>query len=323
MLKVILGEAFDLDNLSLLAKYVKRDTMDLKKYLKERCQLVDEALDRYLPREDELPVSLHKAMRYSVFAGGKRVRPILMLAACEAVGGGLARALPAACAMEMIHTYSLIHDDLPAMDDDDFRRGNPTNHKVFGEATAILAGDALLTEAFILLSSPGVTIGVPAADLLAVSNEIARCAGSRGMVGGQVVDMESEGKRDIDLATVQYIHTHKTGALIKASIKAGAILGGGDDTAVAALTKYGEAVGLAFQIADDILDIEGTTEEIGKDAGSDQARGKATYPALVGLVESKKRAAELVELALSALAGFDAVADPLREIAQYIVYRKS
>lgn len=297
--------------------------MDLKKYLKERCQLVDEALDRYLPKEDELPASLHKAMRYSVFAGGKRVRPILMLAACEAVGGGIRRAIPAACAMEMIHTYSLIHDDLPAMDDDDFRRGNPTNHKVFGEATAILAGDALLTEAFILLSTPGVAAGVPAEALLAVSNEIGRCAGSRGMVGGQVVDMESEGKHDIDLATVQYIHTHKTGALIKASIKAGAILGGGDDAAVAALTKYGEAAGLAFQIADDILDIEGTTEEIGKDAGSDEARGKATYPALVGLAESKKRADELVEIALAALAGFGTVADPLREIAKYIVYRKS
>ncbi len=297
--------------------------MDLKKYLKERCQLVDEALDRYLPKEDELPASLHKAMRYSVFAGGKRVRPILMLAACEAVGGDIRRALPAACAMEMIHTYSLIHDDLPAMDDDDFRRGNPTNHKVFGEATAILAGDALLTEAFILLSTQGAAAGVPAEALLAVSNEISRCAGSRGMVGGQVVDMESEGKHDIDLATVQYIHIHKTGALIKASIKAGAILGGGGEAAVAALTKYGEAAGLAFQIADDILDIEGTTEEIGKDAGSDEARGKATYPALVGLAESKKRADELVEMSLAALAGFGPEADPLREIAKYIVYRKS
>ncbi len=297
--------------------------MDLKKYLKERCQLVDEALDRYLPKEDELPASLHKAMRYSVFAGGTRVRPILMLAACEAVGGDVTRALPAACAMEMIHTYSLIHDDLPAMDDDDFRRGNPTNHKVFGEATAILAGDALLTEAFILLSTSGAAACVPAEALLAVSHEIARCAGSRGMVGGQVVDMESEGNRDVDLATVQYIHTHKTGALIKASTKAGAILGGGDEAAVASLTKYGEAAGLAFQIADDILDIEGTTEEIGKDAGSDEARGKATYPALVGLAESKKRADELVEMALTALAGFGAVADPLREIAKYIVYRKS
>jgi len=297
--------------------------MDLKTYLKERCVLVDGALDRLLPREDELPFSLHKAMRYSVFAGGKRIRPILMLAACEAVGGEIERAMPAACAMEMIHTYSLIHDDLPAMDDDDFRRGNPTNHKVFGEAVAILAGDALLTEAFNAMSSPACAAAVPPVTLLAVIQEIGRCAGSYGMVGGQVVDMESEGKHDIDLATVQYIHTHKTGALLKASIRAGALLGGADEKGLAAMTRYGEAIGLAFQIADDILDIEGTTEEIGKDAGSDQARGKATYPAVVGLAESKKLAAELVELALASLVGFDGKADPLREIAKYIVSRKS
>src|SRR6266568_5259144 len=204
--------------------------MDLKTYLKEQVTRVDAALDRYLPKETELPHSVHKAMRYSVFAGGKRVRPILMLAACHAVGGDSVCALPAACAMEMIHTYSLIHDDLPAMDNDDFRRGNPTNHKVFGEATAILAGDALLTEAFILLSNPQQPGTVAAERALAVIHEIATCAGSRGMVGGQVVDMESEGKTDIDLATVQYIHTHKTGALIKASVKSGAILGGCNET---------------------------------------------------------------------------------------------
>ena len=297
--------------------------MELKQYLKERCRLVDEALDRLLPRADDLPVSLHKSMRYSVFAGGKRIRPILLLAACEAVGGELSCAVPAACAMEMIHTYSLIHDDLPAMDDDDFRRGTPTNHKVFGEAVAILAGDALLTEAFIAMSSPACATRVPAATLLAVIHEIGRCAGSFGMVGGQVVDMESEGLQEIDLATVQYIHTHKTGALIKASVKAGALLGGADEHALLAMTRYGEAVGLAFQIADDILDIEGTTEELGKDAGSDQARGKATYPALMGLSEAKRRAAELVEMALEALAGFDRKSDPLREIATYIVARKS
>lgn len=297
--------------------------MDLKLYLKERCQLVDKALDSYLPKEDDLPFSLHKAMRYSVFAGGKRVRPILMLAACEAVGGEIGQAMPAACAMEMIHTYSLIHDDLPAMDDDDFRRGNPTNHKVFGEAIAILAGDALLTQAFILLSAPELLGSVSPERLLAVTREIATCAGSFGMVGGQVVDMESEGKADIDLPTVQYIHTHKTGALIKASVKAGAILGGADASKLAAITRYGEAAGLAFQIADDILDIEGTTEEIGKDAGSDQARGKATYPAVVGLADAKRRAVELMEIALAALDPLGAKAEPLREIARYIVSRKS
>jgi geranylgeranyl diphosphate synthase type II len=297
--------------------------MDLKSYLKERCKLVDDALDRYLPLGEDLPASLHKSMRYSVFAGGKRIRPILLIAACETVGGNISQAMPAACAMEMIHTYSLIHDDLPAMDDDDFRRGNPTNHKVFGEAVAILAGDALLTEAFILLSNTAAASTVPPAVLVQVIQEIASCAGSRGMVGGQVVDMESEGNVDIDLATVQYIHTHKTGALIKASVKAGALLGGAGSKEAENLTRYGEAVGLAFQIADDILDIEGTTEEIGKDAGSDQARGKATYPAVMGLPEAKKRAAELVDIALDALSSFDAKADPLREIATYIVKRKS
>jgi geranylgeranyl diphosphate synthase, type II len=297
--------------------------MDIKSYLKERCRVVDEALECFLPKGEELPFSLHKAMRYSVFAGGKRVRPILMLAACEAVGGTVPQALPAACAMEMIHTYSLIHDDLPAMDDDDFRRGNPTNHKVFGEAVAILAGDALLTEAFILLSRQMGTADVPPDVLLKVINEIGVCAGSRGMVGGQVVDMESEGNRDIEFATVQYIHTHKTGALIKASVRSGALLGGADPQSLAAMTRYGEAIGLAFQIADDILDIEGTTEEIGKDAGSDEARGKATYPAVIGLAESKRLAAELVDRAFAALEPFGEKGEPLREIASYIINRKS
>jgi len=239
------------------------------------------------------------------------------------VGGDMVTALPAACAMEMIHTYSLIHDDLPAMDNDDFRRGNPTNHKVFGEATAILAGDALLTEAFILLSNPEWTAGISPEILVRVIHEIALCSGSRGMIGGQVVDMESEGKKEIDLATVQYIHTHKTGALIRASVKTGALLGGAGEADLSAMIRYGEAVGLAFQIADDILDIEGTTEQIGKDAGSDQARGKATYPAVMGLAESKRRASELVENAIDALSGFGEKADPLRAIASYIVQRKS
>ena len=297
--------------------------MDLKAYLREQCACIDAALDLFLPRETELPHSVHKAMRYSIFAGGKRVRPILMLAACEAVGGDVKRAVPAACAMEMIHTYSLIHDDLPAMDDDDFRRGNPTNHKVFGEAIAILAGDALLTEAFKLASDPRYAGDCDPSGLLAVIHEIATCAGSYGMVGGQVIDMESEGRADIDLATVQYIHTHKTGALIKASVVAGALLGGAAGQQLAAVTRYGEAAGLAFQIADDILDIEGTTEEIGKDAGSDQARGKATYPAVMGLAAAKEEAQSMMDEALGALVIFGAEADPLREIARYIVQRKN
>ncbi len=297
--------------------------MDLKVYLKEQCARIDAALDRFLPKETELPHSVHKAMRYSIFAGGKRVRPILMLAACQAVGGNTECAVPAACAMEMIHTYSLIHDDLPAMDDDDFRRGNPTNHKVFGEAIAILAGDALLTEAFKLASDPRYTAGSEPSGLLAVIHEIATCAGSYGMVGGQVIDMESEGNTDIDLATVQYIHTHKTGALIKASVVAGALLGGAAGQQLAAITRYGEAAGLAFQIADDILDIEGTTEEIGKDAGSDEARGKATYPAVMGVAAAKGEAQSMMDEALRSLEIFGAEADPLRYIARYIVQRKN
>jgi geranylgeranyl diphosphate synthase, type II len=297
--------------------------MDLKVYLKEQCARIDAALDRFLPRETELPHSVHKAMRYSIFAGGKRLRPILMLAACQAISGDTGRAIPAACAMEMIHTYSLIHDDLPAMDDDDFRRGNPTNHKVFGEAIAILAGDALLTEAFKLASDPRFTDGCEPSGLLAVIHEIATCAGSYGMVGGQVVDMESEGRHDIDLATVQYIHTHKTGALIKASVVAGALLGGATGQQLASITRYGEAAGLAFQIADDILDIEGTTEEIGKDTGSDEARGKATYPAVMGLAAAKQEAQSMMDEALRALKIFGAEADTLREIARYIVQRRN
>ncbi|MDX1581457.1 MAG: polyprenyl synthetase family protein, partial [Alphaproteobacteria bacterium] len=193
--------------------------MDLKLYLREKAALVDEALDRFLPAADILPGALHQAMRYSVMAGGKRIRPVLMLAACAAAGGDEKRALPAACAMEMIHTYSLVHDDLPAMDDDDFRRGRPTNHKVYGEATAILAGDALLTEAFRLLSDPEVNGDVPADVSLRIIHTFARCAGSRGMVGGQQVDMEAEGADEIDFPTLEYIHTHKTGALILAAVQ--------------------------------------------------------------------------------------------------------
>jgi geranylgeranyl diphosphate synthase type II len=297
--------------------------MDLKSYLKEKIALVDTALDSFLPKEEELPQSIHKAMRYSIFAGGKRVRPVLMLAACEAVGGIINIAMPAACAMELIHTYSLIHDDLPAMDDDDFRRGRPTNHKVFGDAIAILAGDGLLTEAFKLMSDPRFAVGVDAGVKIAVIHEIATCAGTYGMVGGQVVDMESEGKSDIDLPTVQYIHTHKTGALIKASVVAGALLGGADEKQLAAIKRYGEAAGLAFQIADDILDIEGTTEEIGKDAGSDQARGKATYPAVMGLAAAKQEAQAMMDEAMLALEPLGGAAEPLREIARYIVERKN
>jgi len=296
--------------------------LDLSAYLRERTDLVDAALDRWLPGKDALPPRLHEAMRYSVFAGGKRLRPVLMIAACEAVGGEYQQVLHAACAMEMIHAYSLIHDDLPAMDDDDFRRGRPTNHKVYGEANAILAGDALLTEAFRLLADPEANRGADPGVTLRVIETVARCAGSHGMVGGQVVDMESEGK-PIDFATLQYIHTRKTGALFLASIQAGAWLGGGSDEQLPVLTRYGETAGLAFQIADDILDITGDPARIGKDVGSDLARGKATYPALLGLSEARRRAEELRDLAIAAIEPLGVPAEPLRAIARYIVDRTS
>lgn len=294
--------------------------MDLNAYLKEYRARVDEALDSYLPGEDLLPASLHKAMRYSTFAAGKRIRPILMMAACEAVGGAVDVVMPAACAMEMIHTYSLIHDDLPAMDDDDFRRGRPTCHKVFGEALAILAGDALLTEAFILLSQLGADQAVSLDVARRATAQIARCAGSMGMVGGQVVDMDSEGKA-IDIATLEYIHTRKTGALILASVETGALLGGATPEQVDALGRYAKAAGLAFQVADDILDIVGDQALLGKDVGSDQERGKATYPALLGLDAARDRARELRDVALNSLSCFDERAEPLRSIAHYIVDR--
>lgn len=294
--------------------------LNLDEYVSERIAVVDSALGRYLPAAEHLPSSLHQAMRYSVFAGGKRIRPLLMIAASEAVGGRMESVLQAACAMEMIHTYSLIHDDLPAMDDDDYRRGRLTNHKVFGEATAILAGDALLTQAFVLLAAPQATDMVNPSEQLRVLHIIANAAGSFGMVGGQVVDMESE-TRSVELPIVEYIHTHKTGALILASLQAGAILGGADSRAFAALTRYGECAGLAFQIADDILDIVGEQSILGKDVGSDIHRGKATYPAILGLAESRRRAEELRDHAVDALSCLGTAAEPLRALVSFIVDR--
>lgn len=297
--------------------------MDLQAYREERIALVDAALDRFLPTAGLYPGQLHEAMRYSVFAGGKRVRPILTLAACEAVGGDSQLALPAACALEMIHTYSLIHDDLPAMDDDDFRRGRPTNHKVFGEATAILAGDALHTEAFALLADPEVNAGLSATQRCAVIRLIARSAGAFGMVGGQVADMDAEGGREIDLPSLEFIHTHKTGKLILAALQSGALVGGADEVQLEALSRYGEAIGLAFQVADDVLDVVGNQVELGKDVGSDVARGKATYVALLGLSEARRRATDLSTLAIDALHSFGPAAEPLRAIAHYMVDRTS
>jgi geranylgeranyl diphosphate synthase type II len=300
--------------------------MDIKRYLQEKKEIVDEALERYFPSplagELAFVVSLQEAMRYSLFAGGKRIRPILSIAAFEAVGGEGNRILPFACALEMIHTYSLIHDDLPAIDNDDYRRGRPTCHKVFGEATGILAGDALLTEAFRLMSDPSRQEDFSGNEglILRVINEVAYAAGISGMVGGQVVDVESEGRK-VDPSTVQYIHTHKTGAMILVSVRVGAKIGGATEKVLAAMTSYGEKIGLTFQIADDLLNIEGDAAALGKSIGSDRSKGKATYPSVLGLTESKKRARELTESALDALTPFGREADSLREIARFIISR--
>ena len=293
----------------------------LETYLDRRKQVVDEALERLLPGEATFPPVIFKAVRYSLFAGGKRLRPILCIAAAEAMGGIMEIVLPAACALELIHTYSLIHDDLPAMDDDDYRRGKLTSHKVFGEDIAILAGDALLTEAFYLLSGKDLAERMSPETLIAVIREISHASGFFGMVGGQVVDIQSEGKT-VDLTTLHYIHTRKTGALITASVKAGAMLAGAEGDQLQALGDYGERIGLAFQIADDILDVEGDRELLGKNTGADSSRKKATYPALIGLEASRAKAGDLVERAVEALTSFDGKADPLRWIARFIVERK-
>jgi geranylgeranyl diphosphate synthase type II len=297
--------------------------MDIRKYLQEKKAMVDSALaDLFLSRV-EYPPSLHRAIEHSLFAGGKRVRPILSIAAFEAAGGSNGGVIPFACALEMIHTYSLIHDDLPAIDNDDYRRGRPSCHKVFGEAIAILAGDALLTEAFQLMTNRLFGDGRREHSelVLDVVHEVARAAGISGMVGGQVVDVESAGK-EVDLPTLQYIHTHKTGAMILASVRVGARLAGAKEESLRAFSRYGEQIGFAFQIVDDVLDIEGKAEVLGKTPGSDLSRGKITYPSLVGLAESKKRAGELVASAIEALRLFGPEADPLREIARFIHSRE-
>ncbi len=294
--------------------------MDIKAYLNSRKGLIDKALDALVPPPKTFPSKVFEAMRYSLFAGGKRVRPILTLAAAEALGARTAGVLPIAASLELIHTYSLIHDDLPAMDNDDFRRGRPTCHKVYGDAIAILAGDGLLTMAFEALSDPRRLSSISEKRLLAVIREIAKASGVYGMVGGQVVDMESEG-REIDLPTLEYIHTRKTGALIRAAVRAGALYARASEKRLRALTRYGEMTGLAFQIADDILDITGTQEELGKDIGSDLKKGKKTFPAVYGIEESRRRAKEVVSHALKALKDLDRKADPLRELAKYIINR--
>jgi len=295
---------------------------DLEAYLKERRQLVDLALERFLPSEDTPPPSVHRAMRYSVLAGGKRLRPILVIAGAELVGAKPGLVMPTACALEMIHTYSLIHDDLPAMDDDDYRRGRLTNHKVFGDAIAILAGDALLTLAFQLVAQNGALTGVDAKVTCDVVAEIAEAAGTLGMVGGQVVDIESEGKT-ITAEALEYIHINKTAALLRASLSVGARLGGADAAALDAVREAGQSLGLAFQIVDDILDVEGSLETLGKTAGSDERKQKVTYPALHGIEASRREARRLIERAKSRLGVFGGRSAPVCALADFVVERKS
>ena len=297
--------------------------MNIRQYLEVRRKQVEAALDSFLPAEKGTLAEHVKAMRYSLFAGGKRVRPILCLAAAEAVqdyDDGFPNALLlTACALECIHTYSLIHDDLPAMDDDQLRRGKPTNHMVFSEAGAILAGDSLLTYAFELLSSEELETG--ATDRLRIISLISKAIGPEGMVGGQFLDLTHEGK-EVGYDILREIHSRKTGALITASVQAGGVFGKCTTDQFHALTRYGTQIGLAFQIIDDLLNIEGTQEQLGKAAGSDAARNKATYPALFGLDSTREKAQEAVNEALTALEGFDERAAMLRELAQYIVTRK-
>ena len=291
---------------------------DIKRYMEQIGILTETRLRELLPSEQAYPEVIHRAMAYSIFAGGKRFRPVLCMAACEAVCGDGAPALDAACALECIHTYSLIHDDLPGMDNDDYRRGKLTNHKVFGEGMAILAGDALLTYAFEILA--GMEDGTNSRQIVQIIQEAAKASGEAGMIGGQVVDILSE-ETAPNLELLQYIHTHKTGALIAASVRIGAILGGANAVQLAALTEYAHQLGLAFQITDDILDVIGDADKIGKPVGSDEKNQKATYPLLFGLDQSKQMAKDAVDAAIASLDLFGDNAQMLRALALYLLER--
>ncbi len=296
--------------------------VDIAKYLDQKREEVDRFLDTVIPDATTPPAELHESMRYSLFAGGKRIRPILAIAAAEAVGTASPAILPVACSLELVHTYSLIHDDLPAMDDDDYRRGKPTNHKVYGEALAILAGDALLTLAFDLCSRAELRDGLDPARQVQIIHELAVGAGNLGMVGGQVLDIQAE-NRDIDLATLQTIHVHKTGMLIRAAVRMGALAAAATPRQLDQLTAYAEDVGLAFQIADDVLNVTGTREELGKNANTDAQRGKKTYPTFYGIEGAQSLAEERATRAISHVASFGPQADPLRELARYITSRRN
>jgi geranylgeranyl diphosphate synthase type II len=287
-------------------------------YLRVRAREVDAALDSLLPKASAKPATIHRAMRYSLFAGGKRMRPILCIAAAESCGGDIENALPPACAVECIHTYSLIHDDLPCMDDDDFRRGRPTSHKVFGEAVAVLAGDALLTAAFEILATVRETSRYKLKDFM---RELAFAASSRKLIAGQVADLEGEGRK-CSRAELRFIHECKTAAMIIASLKLGAMAANATSAHVTALGKFGRYLGLAFQVIDDILDITQTSEKLGKSAGKDVAAQKSTYPALIGLDAARKEARRLTACASISLKELGARASRLREIADYLLVRE-
>jgi geranylgeranyl diphosphate synthase, type II len=290
---------------------------DLKGYLAQRTATVDRALHHLLPPATTKPDTIHKAMRYSLFAGGKRLRPALCLAAADACGGSIDQAMPLACAVECIHTYSLIHDDLPAMDNDDLRRGKPTNHKVFGEAVAILAGDGLLTEAFAIAAD---CRGWPRYPHRVIIAELAKAAGSRELIAGQVADLEGEGKK-LSAAQLKYIHEKKTSALLCCSVRLGGMSANASAAQLRALTDFGYNVGLAFQIIDDILDVTQTSEQLGKTAGKDTAAEKATYPSIVGMEKSRAIAAQLTARAFRALEFFKGKARPLAALAEYLLKR--
>jgi len=278
-------------------------------------------LDRLVPPEDAFPPAIHQAMRYSLFAGGKRMRPLLAVAGCQAAGGERAAAMPFAAALEIIHTYTLIHDDLPALDDDELRRGKPTCHVKFGEDIAILAGDALLTLAFRVLTDRSLFPGVPAESLLALARETAEAIGSTGTIGGQVVDLEHENATALDPAILEYIHTHKTGKLIALACRGGGMLGGAGEDQLSALTEYGRRVGLAFQIIDDILDVEGDEKRLGKKTGADKRMNKMTYPSVAGMKASREKAVELIDMAIRELEMFGEKAAPLADLARYVAAR--
>ena len=292
--------------------------MELKQYLVSRQKEIDRALDRFLPKASTRPATIHKAMRYSLFAGGKRLRPILCIAAAEACGGTAERAMPLACAVECIHTYSLVHDDLPSMDNDDFRRGRPTSHKVFGDGIAVLAGDALLTIAFEILAQVKRTTRYDTCEML---EELATAAGSQKLIAGQVADLEAEGRK-VTRAALRYIHENKTAAMLAASVRLGAMSANATPAQLRAITDFGQSLGLAFQVIDDILDVTQTSEKLGKSAGKDVAAQKATYPAVIGLDASRREAQRLTRKGHDALKPFGRRADRLREIADHLLVRE-